>query len=57
MDWDLVIYLFCCGVRVVYFTLEMKELKDNCERFEISPPCHIYSSKFSTLEKDFEKRF
>jgi asparagine synthase (glutamine-hydrolysing) len=29
----------------VYFASEMKALKDDCERFEIFPPGHIYSSK------------
>jgi len=28
-----------------YFALEMKALKDDCERFEIFPLGHIYSSK------------
>jgi len=47
MDWDLVICLFFCGAGVVYFTLEMKALKDDCEHFEIFPPCRIYSNKLS----------
>lgn len=29
----------------VWFASEMKALKDDCERFEIFPPGHIYSSK------------
>ena len=29
----------------VWFASEMKALKDECERFEIFPPGHIYSSK------------
>ncbi|KAH9551978.1 hypothetical protein CY35_09G041800 [Sphagnum magellanicum] len=32
----------------VYFTLEMKELKDGCEHFEISPPSHIICSNKSS---------
>jgi hypothetical protein len=33
------------GAGAVYFASEMKALKDDCERFEIFPPGHIYSSK------------
>lgn len=29
----------------VWFSSEMKALKDDCERFEVFPPGHIYSSK------------
>jgi len=45
MDWDLIICLFFCGAMAVYFASEMKALKDDCERFEIFPPCHICSNK------------
>jgi asparagine synthase (glutamine-hydrolysing) len=45
MDWNLVIYLFYYGAGAKYFALEMKALKDDCERFEIFPLGHIYSSK------------
>jgi asparagine synthetase B (glutamine-hydrolysing) len=45
MDWHLVICFFFFGAGAVYFASEMKALKDDCERFEIFPPGHIYSSK------------
>jgi hypothetical protein len=45
MDWDLIIYLFFCGAGVVYFTLKMKELKDDCEGFDIFPLDYIYLKK------------
>jgi uncharacterized membrane protein len=38
-------FYFFCGARAMYFTLEMKALKDNCEHFEFSLPNHIYSNK------------
>ncbi|CAM6020844.1 unnamed protein product [Sphagnum balticum] len=37
----------------VYFASEMKALKDDCERFEIFPPGHIYSSKSGGLRRYF----
>jgi hypothetical protein len=46
MDWNLIIYLFFCGAGAVYFTLEMKALKDDCGHFEIFPLGHIYSNKW-----------
>ncbi len=45
MDWDLIIYVFFCGAKVVYFFSKMKELKDDYEGFEIFPPSYIYSNK------------
>ncbi len=48
---DLVLTCVCwilhllLGAGAVYFASEMKALKDDCERFEIFPPGHIYSSK------------
>ncbi|KAJ7525345.1 hypothetical protein O6H91_17G046600 [Diphasiastrum complanatum] len=35
----------------VWFASEMKALKDDCERFEIFPPGHIYSSKAGGLRR------
>lgn len=32
------------GAGAVWFASEMKALKDDCERFEVFPPGHIYSS-------------
>jgi asparagine synthase (glutamine-hydrolysing) len=37
----------------VYFASEMKALKDDCERFEVFPPGHIYSSKSGGLRRYF----
>jgi asparagine synthase (glutamine-hydrolysing) len=35
----------------VWFSSEMKALKDDCERFEVFPPGHIYSSKAGGLRR------
>ncbi|KAG0598262.1 hypothetical protein M758_12G058900 [Ceratodon purpureus] len=35
----------------VWFASEMKALKDDCERFEVFPPGHIYSSKNGGLRR------
>ncbi len=45
MDWNLIIYYFFGGAGVVYFTLKMKELKDDFEGFEIFPLDYIYLKK------------
>jgi asparagine synthase (glutamine-hydrolysing) len=37
----------------VYFASEMKALKDDCERFEVFPPGHLYSSKSGGLRRYF----
>jgi len=52
MDWDLVVHIYIFyGVGAMYFTLEMKVLKDNCEHFEIFPPSHIYFNKSSQKQQ------
>lgn len=35
----------------VWFASEMKALKDDCERFEVFPPGHLYSSKQGGLRR------
>ncbi len=50
MDWDLIIYLFFCGAKVVYFVLKMKAPKDNYG-LEIFPLGHIYSNKSSQKQQ------
>lgn len=35
----------------VWFASEMKALKDDCERFEVFPPGHLYSSKHGGLRR------
>lgn len=38
----------------VWFSSEMKALKDDCERFQTFPPGHIYSSRTGSLRRYYE---
>jgi len=44
-------FILFCGARAMYFALEMKALKDNCEHFEIFRPSHIYSNKLNQKQQ------
>jgi asparagine synthase (glutamine-hydrolysing) len=41
----------------VWFASEMKALKDDCERFEVFPPGHIYSSKSGGLRRYYNPKW
>lgn len=41
----------------VWFSSEMKALKDDCERFQCFPPGHIYSSRTGSLHRYYEPQW